>query len=508
MTRERASRSTSGWRRFFLRGPLLHPLWRALIFLAAFLLAEVVLGFAFGLIYVFLLLLTGHPPEEALAALGAGRIPSAVWLGTGFYRLTAALGLALLMGRLLDREPPETMGLATARWARDGALGLLFGAGTMFTVGALVWALSSYAALRPGGATVLSFAVDMVAFLTAAAAEEVVFRGYLQRLFAAWKGPVVGIAVPSVLFALFHRLNPHVTLLALVNIALAGAVFALAVERTGTLWLAVGYHFAWNLIQGSVLGLPVSGMTWRGIVALPTDGPALLTGGPFGPEGGLISTAVLLLSLVPLWAATRHPATVAAATRRQRAQVERAFGPLPHRHHSLRASPEFLRGTRRSVLGHGDREGEVVLLLRRADGSLLLHTKSFYPEGIYRLPSGGIRRGETVLAAAAREATEETGLVAQNFQPLGLLTYRVRSGWRSLFFHSWLVVADVEGDPQPRDGKERISGFRWVSPEALSEVAAALRALRPGWTDWGRFRALAHDAAAAWIEREDADGRG
>ncbi|MCS7179707.1 MAG: CPBP family intramembrane metalloprotease, partial [Anaerolineae bacterium] len=93
--------------------------------------------------------------------------------------------------------------------------------------------------------------------------------------------------------------------LALANIALAGAVFALAVEWTGTLWLAVAYHFAWNFFQGTVLGLPVSGMAWEGLLALPTDGPVLLTGGAFGPEGGLISTAVLLLSLLPLWAATR-----------------------------------------------------------------------------------------------------------------------------------------------------------------------------------------------------------
>lgn len=497
----RSPKSSFGWRRFLFRGPLLHPIWRALLFLVALLLAD----FAFGFLYIFLLLLTGHSPGEALAALGAGRMPGGLWLGTGLYRLAAALGLALLMGWLLDREPPETMGLAPARWVRDGGVGLLLGAGTMLAIGALAWALSPHPAVRPGGATALSFAVDLVAFLTAAAAEEIAFRGYLQRLFATWKGPVVGIVVPSVLFALFHVLNPNVTPLALVNIALAGTVFALAVEWTGTLWLAVGYHFAWNLFQGSVLGLPVSGMAWQGIMAFPTDGPALLMGGPFGPEGGLVATAVLLLSLLPLWAATRRPATVAAALRRQRAQVEGRFGPLPHRHHSLRASPEFLRGTRRSVLGHGDREGEVVLLLRRADGSLLLHTKTFYPEGIYRLPSGGIRRGETVLAAAAREAAEETGLVARNLRPLGLLSYRVRSGWRALFFHSWLVAADVEGDPQPQDGQERISGFRWVSREALPEVATALRALRPGWTDWGRFRALAHDAAAAWMESGDAD---
>ncbi|MCS7179708.1 MAG: NUDIX domain-containing protein, partial [Anaerolineae bacterium] len=76
---------------------------------------------------------------------------------------------------------------------------------------------------------------------------------------------------------------------------------------------------------------------------------------------------------------------------------------MPYRHHALRVGREFFGSARDSILNNGDREGEVVLLLRRADGSLLLHTKTFYPDGVYRLPSGGIRRGEKVLAAAARE---------------------------------------------------------------------------------------------------------
>ncbi|RME38635.1 MAG: NUDIX domain-containing protein [Thermoflexia bacterium] len=490
-------------RRLFLRGRLLHPVWRGVIFLVALFAANGVLSAVLGIVYFLFLLVTGRSPEEALVALQAGRLPRPIWLGTGLYRLAVALGLALGLGRLLDQEPPETMGLAPVRWARDGGLGLLFGAGTMLAVGGTLLALSPRPRVGAGGAGTLSFAVDVLAFLTAAAAEEVVFRGYLQRLFSAWKGPAVGIAVSSVLFAVFHMWNPHITPLALVNIGLAGVAFALAVEWTGTLWLATGYHFAWNLFQGSVLGLPVSGMAWEGLLTLPTDGPALLTGGSFGPEGGLLATAVLLLSLIPLRALTRRPATVAIALQRQRAQVERQTGPLPYRHHSLRVGPRFFQDARDSILNHGNREGEVVLVLRRPDGLVLLHNKSFYPDGVHRLPSGGIRRGETVLAAVARETAEETGLVARNVRPLGVLSYRLWCGRESLFFHSWLVEAEVEGDPCPNDDGERIVGFRWVEAQALPEVAAALRALPPEWADWGRFRALAHDAARIWSEKRE-----
>jgi hypothetical protein len=339
--------------------------------------------------------------------------------------------------------------------------------------------------------------LDVVALLPAAAAEEIAFRGYLQRAFGEWRGPVVGVLVSSLIFALFHALNPHVNPIGLLNILLAGVVFAVSVERTGTLWLATGYHFLWNLTQGTILGMPVSGMAWQGLLDLSPRGPAVWTGGPFGPEGGLTATLVLLLSLIPLWLLTRRPATVAVACRNQRAAVEAAFGPLPAVHHRLDVGPRLFQDL--ALAPTRGRMGEVVLLLRRADGQVLLHTKSFYPPGTYRLPSGGIRPNETVMDAARREAAEETGLSARELHPLGLVTYTLRDGRRRCFFHSWLVVADVEGEPNANDGDERIAGFRWVGPDELLQVPEALRTLPTEWGGWGRFRALAHEAAARWL---------
>jgi membrane protease YdiL (CAAX protease family)/8-oxo-dGTP pyrophosphatase MutT (NUDIX family) len=486
-----------GCRRFFLRGALLHPVWRAAIYLIGLLVAEFVLDLLVSILYIAALLLMGIPLEVALSDLSRGQLPGLLLLGVGVTRLLAALGLALLMGRFLDREPVETMGLERARLGRDAAWGMALGVGTMLLVGAIILALNPQP-LRAGSATWWAFLLDAVALLPAAAAEEVAFRGYLQRLFTTWRGPIVGVLVPSIFFGLFHALNPNVSALALVNIALAGVVFALAVERTGTLWLAIVYHYAWNLTQGPVLGLPLSGMSWDGLLALPTGGPPLVTGGAFGPEGGLLSTAVLLLSLLPLWALTRRPATPAGVLRRQRAKVERR-GALPYQHCHLRVGADFFNDFVLPSANRKHRMGEVVLLLRREDGHLLLHTKSFYPPDVFRLPSGGILPGESVLAAACREAREETGLEIDNPRPLGVVSVTFREGRRRRFFHSWLVLAHVEGDPRTGDPGERISDFRWVPPEKLAEVAEELRALPPEWADWGRFRALAHEAALRWL---------
>ncbi len=56
------------------------------------------------------------------------------------------------------------------------------------------------------------------------------------------------------------------------------------------------------------------------------------------------------------------------------------------------------------------REAEVVPVIRRRNGLYLVHTKAFYPQGVYRLLTGGIKPGEPLLDALAREAQEETSL--------------------------------------------------------------------------------------------------
>lgn len=500
MTHFPISRSTNpGCRRFFFRGTAFHPIWRVVIYLMALLIAEVAIGLWIGLLYGLALVITGRSGAEILDTIAAGGLPGPLMLMVGISRLVIALGLALLMGRFLDREPVETMGLEPARVGRDTAVGLTLGTGAMALVGAALLALNPQSPW-PGKAVWGGFLLDAVALFPAAAAEEVAFRGYLQRAITTWRGPVVGVLAPSILFALFHALNPNVSPLALANIALAGAVFAAAAERTGTLWLPIAYHYAWNLAQGPVLGLPVSGMAWKGLLALPVGGPSWLTGGAFGPEGGLLSTVVLMLSLFPLWALTRRPASLAGVARRQRAEVERS-GALPYHHHTLTVSESFFDDFVRS-LRHRARRGEVVLLLRNPEGYLLLHSKSFYPSGVFRLPSGGILPGESVMDAARRETREETGLDPQNLRPLGLLSVTFRQGWHRRYFPSWLVLADVEGDPRPGDAGERISDFRWALPEGLAEIAVQLRTLPPEWSDWGRFRALAHEATRKLIAQD------
>jgi membrane protease YdiL (CAAX protease family) len=112
-------------------------------------------------------------------------------------------------------------------------------------------------------------------------------------------GPWVGVAVSSLSFGLAHALNPNATLLGLTNLSLFGAFLALYALAEGGLWGACAWHTLWNWTNSNLFGLPDSGGP-PGVALLMSIRPSgmnIITGGAFGPDGGLIETTVLLIGI-------------------------------------------------------------------------------------------------------------------------------------------------------------------------------------------------------------------
>lgn len=229
-------------------------------------------------------------------------------LRLGVYQSTlAASGLIvswIFMARV-DRRPFAMLGLHLgAGVAEELGRGALVGAAC---IAALVGVEALLGWLHPvamaggpaaWGRTAIEVAVLMA---IAAVAEEVVFRGYAFQLLVASLGAGPAVVIASVAFGAIHAGNPGVRPLALVNVALAGALLAAACLRTRSLWVAIGLHWAWNWTMAAVFDLPVSGIVFdMPGYDLRQSGPSLLTGGGFGPEGGLLTAGLLLL--VTVWA--------------------------------------------------------------------------------------------------------------------------------------------------------------------------------------------------------------
>ncbi|HET9604642.1 MAG TPA: CPBP family intramembrane glutamic endopeptidase [Gemmatimonadales bacterium] len=148
------------------------------------------------------------------------------------------------------------------------------------------------------GSYLVSLGKTAGALAPAALAEEVAFRGVPLVLLAAAFNRGAALVVIAIVFALGHAPNPHVSGLALGNIALAGIFLGLAFYAAGGLWTAFGAHFGWNLTLAA-LDAPVSGLPFRiPLLDYHPAAPAWVSGGAFGPEGGLAATAALALASV------------------------------------------------------------------------------------------------------------------------------------------------------------------------------------------------------------------
>jgi membrane protease YdiL (CAAX protease family) len=139
-------------------------------------------------------------------------------------------------------------------------------------------------------------------------AEEALFRGWLLQSIGARAGPWNGVIVSSLLFGLAHGLNPHVTALGATNLALFGGFLALYALRHGGLWGACAWHTVWNWAESDLFGLSGSGGPLHAalLTSVKPGGPDIFTGGPFGPDGGLIQSAVLLIGVAVLVANQRN----------------------------------------------------------------------------------------------------------------------------------------------------------------------------------------------------------
>jgi membrane protease YdiL (CAAX protease family) len=120
--------------------------------------------------------------------------------------------------------------------------------------------------------------------------EEFAFRGYLQFTLADGIGFWPAAWILSLGFGAVHLGNKGEGWVGAAGVAVIGLIFALALKRTGNLWLVVGWHAAFDFGETFLFSVPNSGAVFPGHLSNATlHGPTWLTGGTVGPEGSVFS---------------------------------------------------------------------------------------------------------------------------------------------------------------------------------------------------------------------------
>lgn len=126
-------------------------------------------------------------------------------------------------------------------------------------------------------------------------------------------------------------------------------------------------------------------------------------------------------------------------------------------HSTIRKYPDAPRPAVGAVVFKGD----AVLLVQRANPP---------SQGMWAIPGGRVRLGETLQAAAEREILEETGVVIRANAPI--LVYDViQTDGRGVVKYHYVIVdlaADyVSGDPRAGDDA---ADARWITVDELSRI--------------------------------------
>src|ERR1700719_435286 len=211
----------------------------------------------------------------------------------------SAFGAAVVMS-FIEHRPVGGYGLPVQQ-----AFGKLFWQG--FLLGFLeisllvgsIYAFGGYSfgPLALHGAQIVHWAVLWLLCLTFVGLfEEFLFRGYSLFTLSSGIGFWPAAILLSLLFAGVHLQNSGEGRVGVAGVFVVGMLWCFSVRRTGSLWLAVGMHAAFDFGETFFYSVPDSGMVLPGHLSNATlHGPKWLTGGTVGPEASAFDFILLFI---------------------------------------------------------------------------------------------------------------------------------------------------------------------------------------------------------------------
>lgn len=293
----------------------LHLVLELLIFVAVFFvgtLGQSVLSIPGMLVWMF----TNSEFLEILTSVSS-RVPTTADIQRLYDALTTSDGMSLLMlfttiattliamgfCKLIQGRKMNTLGFHKKGWVKEYLVGWVVGF-VLFSAAVLICMLTGSLTFQGISPTfgIGTFLLFTVGFIIQGMSEEVLCRGYFLVSVGRRYSMFVAIIANSVFFAALHLSNSGISVLAFINLILFGVFASVYFIKRNDIWGICAVHSVWNLVQGNVYGIRVSGMklSCSLLSSEIADGKELMHGGAFGLEGGLAVTIVLAVGIVVL----------------------------------------------------------------------------------------------------------------------------------------------------------------------------------------------------------------
>lgn len=245
------------------------------------------------LVILFLVIILSEPIIVALIGKTGTSAPLAVFLWTEVWHFLIGFGLLSLFVKG-ERAKLGDFGVSMKNAVPELSLGVVVGTLLVAGIVGVMFLLGIYKPISHSSGSDLLLAAGTLFF--AAVTEELIFRSYALNVLEKHWGTIAAVIVSSAGFGFAHMLNDaggstvQSKLLFCTFLSLeAGVSLAACYVFTRRLWMPIGAHWMWNFFEGPVFGTHVSGADFgQSLVTAKMEGPMLLTGGKFGPEGSVI----------------------------------------------------------------------------------------------------------------------------------------------------------------------------------------------------------------------------
>ena len=206
---------------------------------------------------------------------------------------SAMLGAYAVFVRLYEKRWPAEIGpRGFFSW---NATGLGLGVVIMAAASSALW-LGGWLVVEgtePSHRWAALVCMALASNLIVACMEELLLRGIFFRIVEEVMGSWFALAASAILFGVLHVGNPNATWETALGLSLqAGVLLAGAYMVSRSLWLPIAIHCAWNAMQQGVIGGALSGNKVDAILTISPAGPERFSGGAFGIEGSVITTAI------------------------------------------------------------------------------------------------------------------------------------------------------------------------------------------------------------------------
>lgn len=211
------------------------------------------------------------------------------------YSEVFGIAITILYCVKIERRSVQSVGFRKP-WVKEYAIGMFFGAG-MFSIVVLIGTISGgfRFCFFNRGVNIVTQLLLLGGFLIQGMSEEVLCRGFAFVSLSRKNSVLWACIGNAILFSLMHIFNEGFSIIPFINLVLFGIFETLIVMKTNKIWMASAIHSIWNYMQGCVFGFKVSGDDiGNAFCSFQQSEFTLMSGGAFGPEGGLPVTITLL----------------------------------------------------------------------------------------------------------------------------------------------------------------------------------------------------------------------